>query len=55
MPEPSPPRSRALRAFRSGLDPDHGGSDAFGNADHGVRIGIQQGYVVILGLFSRSR
>ncbi len=41
--------------LRPGLDADHGGTDAFGHADHGVGIGVQQGFVVILGAFDRPR
>ena len=51
MPEPSPPRSRALRTFGPVSTRTTAGPDAFGHADHGVGIGVEQGLVVDWGVF----
>lgn len=46
MPEPSPAALARVRRLGAGFDADHGGPDAFGDADHGIGIGIEQGLIV---------
>src|SRR5882757_8914569 len=50
MTEPSPPRARGAN-LGAGFDPHHGGADAFGHADHGVGIGVEQRLIVGGGAF----
>ncbi len=38
MPEPSPAALARVRRLGAGFDADHGGPDAFGDADHGIGI-----------------
>jgi hypothetical protein len=44
-----------IRLFRAGLDPHHRRTDAFGDADHGIGIGVEQALIVRGGLFGFLR
>src|SRR6266481_5337344 len=41
--------------LRPGFDPNHRGLDAFGHADHGIGIGVEQGVIAGGGLPGRLR